>query len=147
MNTQQDFEEFLRLLEKHDCDYVIVGGYAVAFYGYPRFTKDLDIFYDESCTNVQKLRSALVEFGFGAEDIPPALFTPGAILNFGIEPVRIDLLNRIDGVDFQEARTHSVRGKYGKVQVRFIGLAELKRNKKSTGRIQDAADLEKLGDS
>ncbi|MDX9958478.1 MAG: nucleotidyltransferase [Spirochaetia bacterium] len=146
MNTQQDFEEFLRLLEKYDCDYVIVGGYAVAFYGYPRFTKDLDIFYDGSETNVKKLQSALVEFGFNAEDIPHSIFTPGAILNFGVEPVRIDLLNQIDGVAFHEARAHAVTGKYGKEQVRFIGLAELRRNKQSTGRIQDAADLEKLKD-
>ncbi len=144
MNTQPDFEEFLKLLEKHECEYLIVGGYAVAFHGYPRFTKDLDIFYGDDESNVIKVRKVLIEFGFRDEDIPMAIFAPGAILNFGIEPVRIDLINHIDGVTFTEALEHSVRGSYGKESVNFIGLAELKRNKASTGRIQDAADLEKL---
>ena len=94
--------------------------------------------------HISKVRQALMEFGFKDEEIPANVFSPGAILNFGIEPVRIDLLNRIDGIDFKEARGHVIRGIYGKAQVNFIGLAELKKNKASTGRIQDAADLEKL---
>ena len=146
MNIQQDFEEFLRLLEKHECEYVIVGGYAVAFHGYPRFTKDLDIFYDDSFQNIEKVRAALIEFGFEKSAIPKTIFSPGAILNFGVEPVRIDLLNRIDGVNFMDASDHAVNGRYGDVNVKFIGLTELLRNKRATGRTQDAADLEKLCD-
>lgn len=146
MNIQQDFEEFLRLLEKHECAYVVVGGYAVAFHGYPRFTKDLDIFYDDSVQNIEKVRAALLEFGFKDSAIPHTIFSPGAILNFGVEPVRIDLLNRIDGVNFKDAGDHAVNGRYGDVIVKFIGLTELLRNKRATGRTQDAADLEKLCD-
>jgi hypothetical protein len=144
MNTQPDFEEFLRLLEKHKVEYVVVGGYAVAFHGYTRFTKDLDIFYNATDSNIFKVRQALIEFGFKEADLPASLFSPGAILNFGIEPVRIDLLNSIDGVTFPEAREHMVAGTYGKAEVKFIGIEELKKNKGATGRLQDAADLEKL---
>lgn len=144
MNTQPDFEEFLRLLETHSVEYVIVGGYAVAFHGYTRFTKDLDIFYDLTESNISRIRQALMDFGFQESDLPISLFSPGAILNFGVEPVRIDLLNSIDGVTFHEAQEHMVGGRYGKASVKFIGLKELKQNKAATGRLQDAADLEKL---
>jgi hypothetical protein len=72
------------------------------------------------------------------------IFSPEAILNFGVEPVRIDLINKIGGVSFSEAIEHSVRGNYGNQKVTYIGINELKRNKASTGRLQDAADLEKL---
>jgi hypothetical protein len=86
----------------------------------------------------------LIEFGFQPESIPAEIFSSNAILNFGIEPVRIDLLNRIDGVSFSDAQEHSVRGYYGDEPVIFIGIDELKRNKASTGRLQDSADLEEL---
>lgn len=144
MNTQPDFEEFLRLLEKNNVEYVIVGGYAVAFHGYPRFTKDIDIFYNPAESNTRKIRQSLIEFGFDPEEIPIQIFSPETILNFGIEPVRIDLLNKIDGVSFSEAIEHSVRGNYGNQKVTYIGINELMRNKNSTGRLQDAADMEKL---
>ena len=78
MNIQPDFEDFLKLLEDHKVDYMIVGGYAVAFHGYPRFTKDIDIFFDVSPANKDLLRQVLVEFGFTNESIPDeALDTPG----------------------------------------------------------------------
>jgi len=88
MNTQPDFEEFLRLLETHKVEYVIVGGYAIAYHGYPRFTKNLDIFYNDTESNIQNIRKLLVEFGFPEEKITLNLFSPGTILNFGAEPVR-----------------------------------------------------------
>ncbi len=144
MNTQPDFEEFLRLLEKNNVEYVIVGGYAVAFHGYPRFTKEIDIFYNPAESNTRKIRQSLIEFGFDPEEIPIQIFSPETILNFGIEPVRIDLLNKIDGVSFSEAIEHSVRGNYGNQKVTYIGINQLMRNKNSTGRLQDAADMEKL---
>jgi hypothetical protein len=86
----------------------------------------------------------LIEFGFQPESIPAEIFSSNAILNFGIEPVRIDLLHHIDGVSFSDAQEHSVRGYYGDEPVIFIGIDELKRNKASTGRLQDSADLEEL---
>ena len=84
INIQQDFEELLQLLEEHKIKYLIVGGYAVAFHGYPRFTKDIDIYYNVSPENIRKLQKALLTFGFTPEDIPAGTFsTKGNIITFG----------------------------------------------------------------
>ena len=145
MNTQPDFEELLRLLEEHRVEYMIVGGYAVAFHGYPRFTKDIDIFYEASRENIERLRHALERFGFGPPELADDLFEMrGQIVTFGVVPVRVDLLNDIDGVSFAEALPHAVRGTYGQTQVTFIGREDLIRNKRSTPRAKDKADAEEL---
>jgi hypothetical protein len=124
---------------------MIVGGYAVAFHGFPRFTKDIDIFFDASAENIDRLRRALVDFGFQEETVPGDAFArKGSILTFGASPVRIDLVNDIDGVTFAEARANTVRGRYGRAQVTFIGLEDLLRNKRSTPRAKDKADVEEL---
>ena len=148
MITHPDFEELLRLFEENDVHYLIVGGYAVAFHGYPRFTKDIDLFYEKSDQNIAKIRQVLVDFGFSESDLPEDLFQEeGNIIKFGVEPVRIDLLNEIDGVSFQEAEAGSTRGQYGKTKARFIGRVELIANKRSSGRPQDIVDADKLENS
>lgn len=145
MNTQPDFEELLKLFERNNVAYMIVGGYAVAFYGYPRFTKDIDIFFQPDLDNISKIKDALCSFGFNREDLPDALFTDkGNIVKFGIEPVRIDLLNEIDGVQYDDIKDDIARGNYGDVEVSFISKKDLIRNKKASSRAQDLADLEKL---
>ena len=145
MNTHPDFEELLRLLEEQAVDYMIVGGYAVAWHGYPRFTKDLDIFFLASSDNVFRLRRALTTFGFAEEDLPTdAFLTPGNLLTFGVAPSRVDLINQIDGVDFNEAQPNVVRGQYGKTTANFIGFNDLIKNKLATPRSKDKADIEEL---
>ena len=145
MNIQQDFEELLLLLRQNEVDFVVVGGYAVAFHGSPRFTKDIDIFYNITENNVAKIRKTLIEFGFSEEDIPVNSFTKeGNILSFGVEPMRVDLLNRIDGVTFSEVEAGKISGKYGKADVFFIGKKELLKNKTSTTRLKDKMDAENL---
>ena len=145
MHTHPDFEDFLRLLEANRVEYMIVGGYAVAYHGFPRFTKDLDIFFADDAGNLERLQSALIAFGFEATSVPlEALGRPGAILAIGIEPVRIDHLNRIAGVTFAEARPNTVRGRYGTSEVTFIGRVDLLHNKRSTGRQRDRGDVEEL---
>ena len=145
MNTQPDFEELLRLLEKHNVDYMIVGGYAVAFHGHPRFTKDIDVFFDATPANVALIQCALCEFGFSREDVPETLFLePGNIMTFGAAPVRVDIIYEIDGVCYADAKANRVRGRYGSADVYFIGRDELIRNKQSTSRTQDKADAEEL---
>ena len=120
MNTHPDFEELLRLLEEHRVEYMVVGGYAVAFHGYPRFTKNIDVFFQSDDENVRLLRQALMAFGFREEDLPREAFaTPGNVLTFGVVPTRIDLINSIDGVTYEEARRNVVRGAYGEVEVTF----------------------------
>lgn len=145
MSIQPDFEEFLRLLEEHQVEYMIVGGYAVAFHGYVRFTKDIDIFFAPSPPNITRLRQALVEFGFREETLGRVAFErKGNILAIGVVPVRIDLLNDIDGIAFGEAQANAIRGRYGQVDVTFIGKEDLIRNKSSTTRAKDKADVEEL---
>lgn len=147
MNIQPDFEELLKLLKEHKVSFYIIGGYAVAFYGYPRFTKDIDIFFKNENLNIERLINALINFGFSRDKLDPAIFsTPGNIIKFGIEPLRIDLLNEIDGIQYNEVEEDFIEGRYGSVDVRFIGKKSLIKNKTASGRYQDLADLEKLRD-
>lgn len=123
---------------------MIVGEYAVAYHGFPRFTKDVGVFSDAG-DNLVRLQAALADFGFQPATVPiETLAKPDAVLAVGIEPVRIDLLNRIDGVVFQDARTNAVRGRYGSVEVTFIGKEDLLRNKRASGRHRDLGDVEEL---
>ena len=145
MRIQQDFRELLALLEETGVDYMVVGGYAVAFHGFPRFTKDIDIFFDASQDNIEKMIKALEGFGFSKKELDKALFlTTGNIVTFGVAPVRVDFLNQIDGVEFAEARKNRIRGKYGNIEIFFIGKSDLIKNKKSTSRSKDKADVEEL---
>jgi len=124
---------------------MVVGGYAVAFHGYPRFTKDIDIFFLNSEENIVKIRNSLKTFGFPQNKIPMGLFKKmGNIIQFGVAPVRVDLINEIDGVSFEDAEKHIVRGKYGEMEVNFIGKKDLIRNKQSSGRPQDEVDAKTL---
>lgn len=145
MNTHPDFKELLRLLEEHRVDYMIVGGYAVAYHGHPRFTKDIDIFFHSTDENVNRLRRALIVFGFREQDLPAEAFiAKGNVLTFGVVPTRVDLINDIDGVTFEEAKSNVVRGIYGDVEVTFIGFNDLIKNKKATPRAKDKGDVEEL---
>ena len=103
------------------------------------------IFYDRTSENITKLRQALLEFGFTEKDIAPELFLKeGNIITFGIEPLRVDLLNRIDGLSYAEAKMGKVAGQYGKVKIFFIGKKDLLKNKSSTSRPQDKMDVDSL---
>lgn len=145
MNIHPDFEELLRLLEEHQVEYMIVGGYAVAYHGYPRFTKDIDIFFNLSQENARRIQRALIAFGFKENEVPIQAFTTlGNVLTFGVIPSRVDLINEIDAVSYEEARKRIVRGKYGRVEVSFIGFDDLVRNKKATPRTRDKGDIEEL---
>ena len=139
------------MLAKHQVKYLIVRGEAVIYYGHARLTGDIDLFYENSPVNVANLYQTLVEFWEG--DIPELdsseeLLEPGIILQFGAPPNRLDLLNTIDGVSFQEAwsnkTTVNMQIKDNKAPVYFIGLDELIRNKETLGRYKDMEDLKYL---
>ncbi len=124
---------------------MIVGGFAVAYHGFPRFTKDIDVFYANTPDSAVRLQAALVEFGFQPVTVSiETLQRPDSVLSIGLEPVRIDLLNQIAGVSFAEALPNAVRGRYGEVNVWFIGKADLLRNKRATGLQRDLGDVEEL---
>jgi hypothetical protein len=145
MDTQPDFEEFLSQLQKHRVDYMLVGGYAVAFHGYPRFTKDLNVFFRNEAANVRRLRDTLVDFEFNRTDVENLnLDQPGEIIRFGVAPVMIDLINLIDGISCDDAAKQMVSGIYGKTPTYFISKADLIKNKQSTSRLKDKADVDEL---
>jgi hypothetical protein len=123
----------------------VVGGYAVAFHGQPRFTKDIDVFVEPTHDNAERLLAALDDFGFGGLGLTAADFSPpGHIVQLGVAPNRIDLLTTIDGVTFEDAWRHRKPGPFGGETVDYIGLADLIRNKRASGRPQDLLDVADL---
>ena len=141
----QDFKEFIELLNKNEVRYLIVGGYAVAVHGHPRYTKNLEIGIYAGSENVGKLISALKQFGFGSLGLTPDDFlTPDQIIQLGHPPNRIDLLTSLKGVDFKDVYESRVKIEIDDLIADFIDLENLKKNKASTGRSQDIADLENL---
>jgi hypothetical protein len=141
----KDFIEFIALLNKNKIKYLVVGGYAVAIHGYPRYTKDLDIWIDISPDNIQQLLKTITEFGFGSLNLEFNDFAePGYVIQLGYPPCRIDLLTSLEGVSFKECYSQKNTLTIDGVSVDFIDLPHLRINKKSTGRSQDQADLENL---
>ncbi len=142
---EKDYEELLRLFNKHRVRYCIVGAFAIAFYAVPRYTKDMDILVEPSIKNGEKILNALNEFGFGTLKLSINDFSKeGRIMQLGYEPVRIDIVTSIDGCTFKEIWKNKRRGRYGNEGVYFIGLNELIKNKQAARRKQDKADLDIL---
>ncbi len=140
-----DFKEFLRLLNAHKVEYLLIGGYAVGYHGYPRATADMDIWVAVYPANADRIVAVLKEFGFDLPDLSPDLFLrEWQIIRLGVPPVRIEIATTISGVNFGECYGQRVEGTLDGVAVNVIDLEHLKRNKKASGRHQDLADLEHL---
>jgi len=143
--AERDFEELLRLFNKHRVRYCIVGAYAVAFHARPRYTKDMDLVVEPSLQNGQRIVTALQAFGFGSVKLKPEDFArSGRVVQLGYEPVRVDLLTSIAGCSFEQIWQHRVQGRYGSQRASFIGHDELIRTKQASGRPQDRIDLDTL---
>jgi len=141
MKTEKDFEELLKLFNKNKVKYCIVGAYAVAFYAEPRYTKDMDILIEPDKENARRIIKSLTEFGFKNLTLEEKdLIGKRKIIQLGYEPVRIDLITSIEGCDFKEVWENRASGTYGKHKAFFIGLNELIKNKKKSGRRQDRVD-------
>ena len=146
MEIQKDFREFFALLNEKQVEYLVVGGYALAFHGAPRFTGDLDIYVRPTPENARRVLAALDAFGFGSLDIETEdLSAPSRVVQLGVAPLRIDLITSISGVVWEEAQAGRVDSAYGDVPVHFIGLDAFLANKQATGRAKDLADIEALG--
>ena len=140
-----DFKDFLKLLNSKGVEYLVIGGYAVGYYGYPRATADLDIWVAVHPENTRKAAEAIREFGFDVPDLSPQLFQQGKkVVRMGVPPFRIEVLTTISGVDFEECYAARTVDVLDQVQVNLISLKHLKINKKASGRPQDLADLEHL---
>jgi len=145
MNLNQDFQEFIELFISHNVRFMIIGGYAVAAHGHPRYTKDLDVWVWTDPENAHRVVSALDEFGFGQLGLTAADFQePDSVVQLGREPQRIDILTFATGLDFAESFKNHVLISVGDVQVPFVSVDDLRTNKLATGRLQDLADAEFL---
>ena len=133
-----DFADFLRLLNERNVRYLVVGGYAVAYHGYPRYTGDLDVFVEASPENAARLVEVYGEFGFNRSDLKPELFMiPDNV-------VRMEVLTSITGVAFADAYVRRIQVEVNGLVVPFIALVDLLKNKTSTGRGKDRVDAEAL---
>lgn len=144
-NLNQDFKEFLGLLLEEKAEFAVVGGYAVVYHGYPRFTGDLDILLNTSPGNAAKVLRVLDRFGLGSLGVSEAdLQSEGNVVQLGFPPVRIDLITSIDGITNEEVFSGLIRDDFYGMKVPIISKDHLKRNKQATGRTQDLLDLENL---
>jgi len=145
MRVEKDFEELLKLFNKHKIKYCIIGAFALAFHAQPRYTKDMDIIVEPTVENGKKIVTALAEFGFESLKLSPEEFCqPDRFIQLGYEPVRVDLITSIEGLLFQKIWKNRKIGTYGKARVFFIGLDDLIQSKEIAGRKQDVADLDRL---
>ena len=140
-----DFKEFLKLLNARTVDYLLIGGYAVGYHGYPRTTADLDVWVAISAENAEKLVNVFKEFGMLSNELDTDLFiNPGNIVRMGMAPIRIKVLNEIDGVEFKDCFARRSSVDIDGVEVNLISLADLRANKLASGRHKDLDDIEHL---
>jgi len=147
MADSPDFKELLRAFNEKQAEYLIVGGYAVMKYTEPRFTKDLDVWIRNSPANAARVYEALAEFGapLRQDGLTPGDFaTDEMTYQIGVAPVRIDVLTRISGVEFEDAWRNRVPGTFFEIPVHFISLRDLIINKRAAGRTSDLEQLESL---
>jgi predicted nucleotidyltransferase len=144
-NLNQDFLDFIGLLEEEKVDYLIVGGYAVGLYGFPRYTGDIDFFVAINDENAGKILRVFDQFGFGEIGLTLGDFLEkDFVVEIGREPRKIQVLTGIDGVHFNECFARRVEVEISGMKVKFIGKDDLIRNKAATGRPKDRIDLEEL---
>jgi hypothetical protein len=145
MRLPQDFKDFLQLLNANRVEYLLVGGYAVGYHGYPRATGDMDIWVAATRDNEARLAQALIAFGFSPETIAREFsLSENKLIRMGVPPMRIDLLTSATGVSFFDCSARKLIQLLDGVEVRIISLADLRANKRATGRLKDLNDLENL---
>jgi predicted nucleotidyltransferase len=140
----RDFKEFAELLNAKGVEYLVVGGYALAAHGHPRYTGDIDFWVDAAPENIARLLSVLSDFGFGSLGLSAADFNTDTVVQLGQPPRRIDLLTAIDGVEFDACFVRRELVELAGVQLNIIGLEDFKANKLAAGRLKDLADVESL---
>jgi hypothetical protein len=145
MDLEEDLREFVELLNALEVRYLVVGAFAVAYHGYPRYTGDIDLFIEPSIENTQKIMMAIEQFGFGDIGLSVEDFLQdNQVIQLGVAPNRIDLLTFLTGVNFTEAWENRERGEIAGLNVSIISKELLKRNKAASGRSKDLADREYL---
>ncbi len=140
-----DFRDFLKLLNSHRVEYLLVGGYAVCFHGYYRNTADIDIWIAVNPENAAKLTLLVREFGFDVPELSEEIFLhKGRMIRMGVEPTRIELLTEISGCDFAQCYAERVQATLDGIPVSIISLPHLLKNKIKSGRLKDLDDVQRL---
>lgn len=145
MPLSKDLREFLASLNSNRVEYLVVGAFAVAYYGVSRYTADLDLLVRPTKENAARILMAISQFGFSTLDLQVSDFeSVGTVVQLGVQPNRIDLLTSISGVTFEECWGNRKAAQLDGISVNFIGLDQLIRNKECTGRARDLGDVEEL---
>ena len=146
MELDKNFKEFISLLTKHEVEYLIVGGYSVAFHGFPRYTGDFDIWINPNKQNGERIKNVLDDFGFSPLGLQIDDFLKsGQVIQLGMEPLRIDILTAISGVEsFPRAFANKETVRLSELDLNYISYQDLVANKTMTARLQDKRDLEEL---
>jgi hypothetical protein len=146
VKVHPDFRDFILALNSNKVEYVIVGSFALAFHGHPRATGDIDIWIRPTSLNAQAALKALKDFGFENIDLKEDDILAGKIIQLGYPPVRIDIITVLDGLNSDEIWNSRQLGKFGNLEVAYIGRDAFIKNKRALGRHKDLADLEMLGE-
>ncbi|MBK6713715.1 MAG: hypothetical protein IPG57_01060 [Burkholderiales bacterium] len=139
-----DFKEFAELLGARGVEHLVVGGYALAAHGHPRYTGDIDFWIRPTPDNIERLLLALGDFGFGSLGLTRDDFGSDSVIQLGHPPRRIDLLTTLDGVDFSECWPRREVVALGGVTLNIIGRGDFISNKQAVGRLKDLADIEAI---
>ena len=145
IHLPQDFKEFFQSFNQHEVEYLLVGGYAVGYHGYPRATMGIDVWVASNPENARRVVAALEDFGFSGEVLVEGLFLESdKVVRMGLPPMRIEIMTSISGVDFQDAYDQRIEDMLDGVPIKLISLHHLKANKVAAARAKDLADLEEL---
>lgn len=145
MIFEKDFVDFIELLNAHQVEYMVVGAHALAFHGRPRHTGDLDIWIKPSSANADKMVKVLKDFGFGSLGLTKEDFIKeNNVTQLGYPPLRIDILNAISGVDFEDAYKGKIDAEVDDLQISYINIKDFIANKQASGRAKDLGDIEAL---
>jgi hypothetical protein len=145
MDLNRDYQELLQSFVSHNVRFLIVGGYALAAHGHPRYTKDLDIWVWTDPSNAERIVMSLESFGFDGLELSAQDFQePGVVVQLGREPQRVDILTFATGLDFVSAYENRMMVSIGNLEVPFVSIDDLRTNKLATGRLRDIADAADL---
>ncbi len=141
----KDFKELFELLNANNVRYLLIGGYAVGLHGYVRSTNDLDIFVSDDAENVRNLRQSLIDFGYAESSLAEDIFPDNrSMIEMGVEPMKIQILNFADGVEFETAYANRIESAVEDIFISTIHKPDLINNKIASGRLKDLADVERL---
>jgi len=145
MDLNRDYQELLQSFASHNVRFLIVGGYALAAHGHPRYTKDLDIWVWTDPSNAERIVKSLEGFGFDGLGLTALDFQePDVVVQLGREPLRVDILTFATGLDFVSAYENRMMVSIGNLEVPFVSIDDLRTNKLATGRLRDIADAADL---